>query len=264
MEKLKGKFIFDLKKKYTYYSIFSNALFSNKKLYLLCNFWNKKKEFLLLDNQKKESRYDINYQGFFSLDFFSFFKIKFDYFSKWASSYLNLNDLNLKLFFDNKNKNKYLVEPLLSNDYMIFDNIFFNYNINDKKKFFYLYKGKFLLNFFFKLSKKEKLELKAVDFLYLFNYYASLNKIYYSVYFFYCWKKSLNFFFYNKIFYYIKSNIRLKIKNFIFKFFFIKKMENLLKIFFLNKKNFLNKIFNKKNIYIFRNFLNNYNNKKKI
>ena len=70
MEKLKGKFNFDLKIKYTYYSIFSNALFLNKKLYLLYNFWNKKKEFLLLENQKKESRYDINYQGFFSLDFF--------------------------------------------------------------------------------------------------------------------------------------------------------------------------------------------------
>lgn len=38
MEKLKGKFNFDLKIKYTYYSIFSNALFLNKKLYLLYNF----------------------------------------------------------------------------------------------------------------------------------------------------------------------------------------------------------------------------------
>lgn len=68
---------------------------------------------------------------------------------------------------------------------MIFDNIFFNYNINDKKKFLYLYKGKFLLNFFFKLSKKEKLELKIIDFLYLFNYYVLLNNNYYSLYFFY-------------------------------------------------------------------------------
>lgn len=69
---------------------------------------------------------------------------------------------------------------------MIFDNIFFDYNINDKKRFFYLYKGKFLLNFFFKLSKKEKLEFKRLDFLYLLNYYLLLNKNYCFIYFFYC------------------------------------------------------------------------------
>ena len=197
MEKLKGKFIFNLKKRYTYYSIFSNALFLNKKLYLLYNFWNKRKENLLLDNQKKESRFDINFQGFFSLGFFSYNNVKFDYFYKWGSSYLNLNDLNLRGYFDNKNKTKYLVEPLLSNDHMIFDDIFFNYNINEKKRFFYLYKSKFFLNFFFKLSKKEKLKLKGLDYVYLFNYYILLNNNYYSIYFLYYWKKYFNSFFNN-------------------------------------------------------------------
>ena len=120
------------------------------------------------------------------MKFFKYNNIKFDYFYKWNSSCLDLSDLILKLFFDNMNKKKFLVEPLVSIDYMIFDTIFLNYNIYEKKRFFYLYKAKYFLNFFFKLSKKEKLKLKCLDYLYLYNYYFLLNKnynfIYYSFY----------------------------------------------------------------------------------
>ena len=130
------------------------------------------------------------------LEFFSLnFNLKiynkhnqFDYFFKWSSSLLKLNDLIIKNYFDNGNKNKNLVEPVNFIDYLVFDVIFFNYNINEKKKFFYFFKNKFLLNFFFKLSKKDKLKFKYYLYFYVYNNNFLLNKNYH-----------LNFYLYNCI-----------------------------------------------------------------
>jgi hypothetical protein len=104
---------------------------------------------------------------------------QFDYFSRWSSSYIKLNDLIIKNFFDNKNKKKLLIEAKHSADYCIFDEIFFNYNINNKKKFFYSFKNKNLLNFYFKLSKKDKLRFKSHFYVYFYNNFYLLNKNYY-------------------------------------------------------------------------------------
>jgi hypothetical protein len=83
LNKLKEKFDFDLTQNYIYYSIYSNALHLNKKLYLLYNFFNKRKEFLLLKSNKNSSRFIKNFQGFFSLNFNVYKSFnKFDYFKK--------------------------------------------------------------------------------------------------------------------------------------------------------------------------------------
>lgn len=68
MYKLKERFDFDLYQKFTYYSLYSNALFLNKKLNLLYNFWNKQKIFLLLKDNKNFNRLN-NFQSFYSLEF---------------------------------------------------------------------------------------------------------------------------------------------------------------------------------------------------
>jgi len=69
LEKLKERFDIDLKENYRQVSFVPNLLLLNKKVYLLYNYFNKRKEFLLLKNNKN-SRYIFNYIGFFSLDFF--------------------------------------------------------------------------------------------------------------------------------------------------------------------------------------------------
>ena len=84
MEKLKEKIDIDLKANYRQVSFVPNLLLLNKKVYLLYNYFNKRKEFLLLNNNKN-SRYIFNYIGFFSLSFFLNIRlnvIKFDYFKK--------------------------------------------------------------------------------------------------------------------------------------------------------------------------------------
>ena len=84
MEKLKERFDIDLKENYRQVSFVPNLLLLNKKVYLLYNYFNKRKEFLLL-NYNKNSRYIFNYIGFFSLNFFLNIRldtIKFDYFKK--------------------------------------------------------------------------------------------------------------------------------------------------------------------------------------
>ena len=84
MEKLKERFDIDLKENYRQVSFVPNLLLLNKKVYLLYNYFNKSKEFLLL-NYNKNSRYIFNYIGFFSLNFFLNIRldtIKFDYFKK--------------------------------------------------------------------------------------------------------------------------------------------------------------------------------------
>lgn len=253
MEKLKGRFDFDLRRDYTYYSIYSNALFLNKKLYLLYNFWNQRKEFFLLKDQGKKSRIQINFQGFFSLGFcFNIEnKIKFDYFNKWSSSFVNISDISLKILFDNRNKKKYLAEPIILTDYFICDNVFLDYNINEKKRFFYFYKAKLFLNFFFKLSKKDTLQFKYLIYIYLFNYYRLLNHNFNLVYFINNWKEKFNILFFYKLKLCIQLYIKKRIKKNIFLFFFIKKIKK----YFL-KRNFIFK-YNKSILYFFKHFLSN-------
>ncbi len=87
------------------------------------NFWNKRKEFIWLKNQN--IRYNINYQGFFSLNFKIFNKSRvYDYFVKWSSSYIKISDFIVKNLIDNRNKNKSWIELRRSIDYTVSDNIF--------------------------------------------------------------------------------------------------------------------------------------------
>ena len=165
MDKLKERFDIDLKKNYKQVSFSPNLLLLNKKVYLLYNYFNKKKEFLLLNNNKN-SRYIFNYIGFFSLNFFlniELNSIKIDYFKKWGSSLLQYNDGILRNFFDDINDIKRLIEPIICLDYRISDNIFNNYNININN-YFYLNKNSYISNLFFKLTKKDDLKLKAFFF----------------------------------------------------------------------------------------------------
>jgi hypothetical protein len=84
LEKLKESFDIDLKKNYKQVSFIPNLLLLNKKVYLLYNYFNKSKEFLLLNNNKN-SRYIFNYIGFFSLNCFLNIElntVKNDYFKK--------------------------------------------------------------------------------------------------------------------------------------------------------------------------------------
>jgi len=88
-------------------------------------------------------------------------------------------------FFDNNNKNKYIKKSTLQLDYTIFDYIFSNYIINDKKKFFYFPKNDFFYPFYFKLSSTDNLKLKYYIYVYLYNYYYILNDNYYMYIFYY-------------------------------------------------------------------------------
>jgi hypothetical protein len=84
LEKLKENFDIDLKKNYKQVSFIPNLLLLNKKVYLLYNYFNKSRDFLLLNNYKN-SRYIFNYIGFFSLNFFlniELKSVKNDYFKK--------------------------------------------------------------------------------------------------------------------------------------------------------------------------------------
>ena len=134
----------------------------------------------------KDSRYTFNYIGFFSLGLNKFVNNrKFDYFYKLSSSSLRLNDLILRNFIGDNNPNKRLIEANIFSDYSIFDNIFINYRITEKRNFLYFYKNKSIFQFFFKLSKKEKLRLRNCLYIHFFNYYSSLNYNYKSLFTFY-------------------------------------------------------------------------------
>jgi hypothetical protein len=90
-----------------------------------------------------------------------------------------LSDLVIKHFLDDKTKIKYLTNFRQSTNYLVSDNIFYNYSINDKNNFFYFFKNKLFLNFLFKLSNKEILKLKYNNYIYLFDDFSLLNKNYY-------------------------------------------------------------------------------------
>ncbi len=74
--------------KYSRLGFFANSLILNKKMYLLYNIFNKKKEFLFLQNKKKDNRLDKNFLIITSLkrqNFnknFVFLMKQFDYFNK--------------------------------------------------------------------------------------------------------------------------------------------------------------------------------------
>jgi hypothetical protein len=83
LNKLKENFDFDLKQDYIYYTIYANVLLLNKKLYLLYNFWNKRKEFLFLKKNNNISQFFKNYRNFVSLGLNNYKKKEnFDYFYK--------------------------------------------------------------------------------------------------------------------------------------------------------------------------------------
>jgi hypothetical protein len=74
--------------KYSRLGFFANSLILNKKMYLLYNIFNKKKEFLFLQNKKKDNRLDKNFLTITSLKTqnfnknFVFLTKQFDYFNK--------------------------------------------------------------------------------------------------------------------------------------------------------------------------------------
>lgn len=89
-----------------------------------------------------------------------------------------LNDFIIKNFIDDNNKNKKLTDLSISIDYLVFDDIFSPYKINEKKRFYYFFKNKFFSNFFFKLSKKDSLKYKSLAYFYRLNYYILLHNNY--------------------------------------------------------------------------------------
>ena len=252
MEKLKERFDIDLKENYRQVSFVPNLLLLNKKVYLLYNYFNKRKEFLLL-NYNKNSRYIFNYIGFFSLNFFLNIRldtIKFDYFKKWSSSFLQYDEGITRTFFDDINDIKKLVEPMVCMKYIISDNIFNNYNVG-VNNYFYLNKNNYIYNLFFKLSKKDDIKLKPFYLSFLLEYYFLLNNNYNEKLNVYNWTKKIKWNFILDYIMKIKFHFIKKIKKNIFFYFFYK-----------NEKNIFFHFYKKNNIYYF--FRNFYKNKKKL
>ena len=214
MNKLKEKLNFDLNQNFIYFTIYSNALLLNKKLYLLYNFWNKRKEFLLLKSNKRTSRFIKNYQGFTSLNFENYQQTnKFDYFSKWSSSYSKLNNFIIKSYLNNKNRKKRLLEFRHSFNYLVFDSIFDDFFINEKNIFFYFHKNNFLFNFLFKLSNKDKLRLKYNNYIYLYYHFFLLKENNDNSYHCFFWQNKYKFSFFYKMKLFFNSFIINNVKN---------------------------------------------------
>lgn len=261
MGKLKERFKFDLKDGYTQMNLYPNSLCLNKKMYLLYNFWNKKREFFLLKNDSKESRYPFNFIGFSSLMFFNLYKtVKFDYFNKWSSSFTQLNGANMRNMISLNIERKF-IDCSWSLDYTIFDDIFINYVLNKRSSFYFFNKSKAILDILFKLSKKkESLKFKDCTHINFFYDFIPFNENYNNKLYVYNWKrKFVQEYFYNNIklyirFFYLKD-LKKKIN-----LYFIKKKSS--KFFFLSRKNtnLFFSHFNKEkiNIYIYsKSFLNN-------
>jgi hypothetical protein len=90
---------------------------------------------------------------------------------------LQYNNGIIRIFFDDKNHFKRLIEPITCLGYIISDNIFDNYNI-DVNNYFYLNKNNYLSNLFFKLSKNDDIILKPFYLGFLLDYYFLLNNNY--------------------------------------------------------------------------------------
>lgn len=216
----------DLKQHYFRLGLYANSLILNKKMYLLYNIWNKKRELLLLDKDKK-SRLGINFLTFSSLnfDFYNQKIIRFDYFMKWSSSNSFFNDLVMKdLIYDNRRK--LFANTIKSLNYTIFDSIFSSYILNSKKAYYYCYKNKYLLDFYFRFTTKLEMKFQYFYFFNLYerfnilnlNYMNYINKIY--------WKRKENTKFYNYTKLCIKINIKKKLKKKVLSYYLIKKNKN--------------------------------------
>jgi hypothetical protein len=169
---------------YSRLGFFANSLILNKKMYLLYKIFNKKTEFIFLKNKKKNNRLDKNILILASLNSINFKKFYintkfFDYFYKSSSSFIKRNDVLVNKFFDNNNKKKNLISSLESLDYSIGDNIYLNYLINKKTKFFYFFKNNIFFDFLFKLRKNNKMKFKYYYFFYIYMNLSLLNTNYY-------------------------------------------------------------------------------------
>jgi hypothetical protein len=263
LEKLKERFDIDLKKNYKQVSFNPNLLLLNKKVYLLYNYFNKKKEFLLLSNNKN-TRYIFNYIGFFSLNFFLNIEpniIKIDYFKKWSSSLLQYSDGIIRNFFDDINEIKKIIEPTISLDYKISDNIFNNYNTNINN-YFYLNKNMYIYNFFFKLTKKDDLKFKTFYLNFLLDYYLLLNNNYNNKLNVLNWKNNFKLLFISNYFGRIKYNLKLIIKTIVSKYYDFKKNNFFFeitlkkKLFFFYFLRYLLKNNKKKHLLLYKEFFN--------
>lgn len=163
MDKLNKNIYFDLKKNFFRLGFYSNSLLLNKKVYLLYNMWDRKKKFFLLTNNKKSSILSTNFLSFTSLNKQMHLStgIKFDYFLKWNSSSIYLNDIIIKNYYNStsayNNFDKYMVEHVNTLDYNIFDNVFDEIIFRSKSRILYIYKNNFFSDFFFKLTKKKRI-----------------------------------------------------------------------------------------------------------
>jgi hypothetical protein len=176
---------FDFKQNYFRLGFYANSLLLNKKMYLLYNFLNKKKEFFYLKNKKKEIGKSLNFLVLAS------FKFKYvnnkvcnsDYLKKKSSSFFQFSDFiyrNLNPMED-LNKKKFLVDTMNSLDYSIFDNVFLNYFLNNKKTFFYYNKNNIFLDFFFKLKNNLKMKFNYFYLFYIYDNLYMLNRNFFNI-----------------------------------------------------------------------------------
>ena len=132
----KLKVDYDLAVNYLRLGFFSNSLLLNKKMYLLYNIFNKKREFFLLKKKERQvGSYFFNYLTYQTMNnnFSNKIEKKFDYFVKWSSSFLNFNDINIKNNIFNLNKKKFFLNTKISLNYMVCDDVFIDYHLNKKK-----------------------------------------------------------------------------------------------------------------------------------
>lgn len=216
----KLKVDYDLAVNYLRLGFFSNSLLLNKKMYLLYNIFNKKREFFLLKKKERQvGSYFFNYLTYQTMNnnFSNKIEKKFDYFVKWSSSFLNFNDINIKNNIFNLNKKKFFLNTKISLNYMVCDDVFIDYHLNKKKTYLYLNKNMFLFNVLLKLNNKEKMQFKNFFLFDLYNRYNSLNLNYYKIITYKYWNNDENLIYYSKL--------KIKIKEYI--------LDNLHKYLFL-------------------------------
>ena len=250
---------FGFKQNYFRLGFYANSLLLNKKMYLLYNFWNKKKELFFLKNKKKYIGKNLNFLllSSFKSKYVSNKIYNFDYLNKWSSSFFQFSDLiywNLNPMED-LNKKKFLIDTMNSLDYSIFDNVFFNFYWNNKKSFFYYNRNNIFLDFFFKLKKNLKMKFSYFYLFYIYDNLYVLNRNFLKIVCKFYWNNIYNYKFFNNIKNIIKQNyINIINKKLLFYFSYKKKIkQNYINI--INKKLlsyffFITKIIEKKNILV--------------
>ena len=141
---------------------------------------------------------------------------KNDYFFKWSSSYIKSNDINLRNVFANLNKKKYLNNTKKALNYIIGDDIFSSYNMNPKKAYFYYNKNMLFLDFFFRLTKKDKMIFKRFYFFHMYNDYNLINLNYLNLLNYKYWDNKFYFSFFFKLILNIKKGVVNFILNYIY------------------------------------------------